>query len=298
MTSSSERPDAWHEEGPLDLRVGGVPEHFNLPWHLAAESGALSDGRVEVHWHDQPGGTGQMTAALAAGDLDVIVALTEGLVAAIAGGLPARMVRLYTTSPLQWGVHVAGRSSLESTGLDGVRFAISRLGSGSHLMAHVLADRLGLRLDGDSFVAVGDLDGARAALAGGDAEVFLWDRFMTSPLVEAGEFRRIDVQPTPWPAFVVAASDALLAQPEARSVLDGVLTAVAREATAFSGLASASTMISDRYGLSPTEADAWLEVTSFATATTVEPEMVAAVENRLVELGIVDHARGAPHYLP
>ncbi len=283
----------------MELRVGGVPEHFNLPWHLAAEAGAFARAAAEVVWHDQPGGTGQMTAALAEGDLDVVVALTEGLVAAIAGGLPARMVRLYTSSPLQWGVHVAGSSPLEAGSLRGARFAISRLGSGSHLMAHVLGDRLGLALDETFFVVVGDLAGARDALTAGDAEVFLWDRFMTSPLVDSGVFRRIDVQPTPWPAFAVAVSDTLLAAPDALPALPAVLDAVAREAAAFTADPSAPAMISDRYGLTLAEASAWLEVTEFAGTASVDAAMVAEVERRLVELGLIEASptRAPTNYL-
>ena len=65
------------------LRLGGVPEHFNLPWHLALESGALGD--IEATWEDQYGGTGQMLSGLEDGSLDVVSILTEGTVAAIAG---------------------------------------------------------------------------------------------------------------------------------------------------------------------------------------------------------------------
>ena len=29
------------------IRIAGVPEHFNLPWHLAIEEGAFSDRGIE-----------------------------------------------------------------------------------------------------------------------------------------------------------------------------------------------------------------------------------------------------------
>ena len=172
--------------GPL--RLGGVPEHFNLPWHLAMESGAL--GRIEATWEDQYGGTGQMLSSLEAGDLDIVSILTEGTVAAIAGGLPVTIVQVYVQTPLQWGIHVPANSDLHDVDqLEGGRIAISRFRSGSHLMAFVQADRLGWSLDADQFVVVGGLDGARTSLGAGEADQFLWDRFMTEPFVEAGEFR-------------------------------------------------------------------------------------------------------------
>lgn len=42
------------------IRVGGVPEHFNLPWHLAQEGGLFAKHGVSVQWVEQKEGTGQM----------------------------------------------------------------------------------------------------------------------------------------------------------------------------------------------------------------------------------------------
>jgi ABC-type nitrate/sulfonate/bicarbonate transport system substrate-binding protein len=42
------------------IRVGGVPEHFNYPWHLAQELGLFAKRGVQVEWVEQKEGTGQM----------------------------------------------------------------------------------------------------------------------------------------------------------------------------------------------------------------------------------------------
>lgn len=269
------------------LRVGGVPEHFNLPWHRAVEGGAFA--QPGVAWTDMPGGTGQMMRALDDGELDLAVALTEGAIAAVAGGTPARLVRWYTTSPLHWGVHVRGgrRLTEDALGPDH-RVAVSRLGSGSHLMAHVLADRLGYRVGDDRFVVVGDLDGARRALADGDADVFLWDRFMTSPLVAAGELDRIGVQPTPWPAFVTVAHTDLLdagRSVEIANVLDAVAAAADELASDPDGAAAA---VAERYGLALDEATAWLSVTDFDEGEPADEDDVVEIAEQLAELGLID----------
>lgn len=269
-----------------ELRIGGVPEHFNLPWHDAIDSDALA-GRVT--WIDQPGGTGQMMSGLRQGDLDVAIALTEGIVAAISAGAPARIARFYTTSALQWGVHVTADSALREL-VDvgsGHRYAVSRLGSGSHLMAHVLAHGLGHTVTDDRFVVVGDLDGARAALAAGDADLFLWDRFMTSPLVEAGEFRRIGVQPTPWPAFAVAVHVDVLSQraDEVTAVLDTVAAAAARFAGQPEQVAVEQVRAAHR--LAADQAAEWFRSTVFDAARPVDGAVIATVIDRLSELGLV-----------
>jgi len=42
------------------FKIGGVPEHFNLPWRLAIEEGKFKAAGIELHWSDMTGGTGQM----------------------------------------------------------------------------------------------------------------------------------------------------------------------------------------------------------------------------------------------
>ena len=269
--------------GPL--RLGGVPEHFNLPWHLAMESGAL--GRIEATWEDQYGGTGQMLSSLEAGDLDIVSILTEGTVAAIAGGLPVTIVQVYVQTPLQWGIHVPANSDLHDVDqLEGGRIAISRFRSGSHLMAFVQADRLGWSLDADQFVVVGGLDGARTSLGAGEADQFLWDRFMTEPFVEAGEFRRIGLEPSPWPSFVIAVRDEILLErtTEVGIVIDEVVT----QATGLHSLSGVVDTLADRYGLTTAGAAAWLDATTFAPREAFDPEIAVSTLATLRRAGFTD----------
>src|SRR5690606_154661 len=174
------------------LRIGGVPEHFNLPWRKVVASGRLRHAGVEATWQDFPGGTGAMGQALNDDSLDVAMLLTEGAVAGIANGGTYRIVGRFTDTPLIWGIHVPAASPLRSIeDLRGARYAISRHGSGSHLMAFAHARSRGWPVGELRFVPVGGLDGAIEAFEQRAAEVFLWEKFMTKPLVDAGRFRRI-----------------------------------------------------------------------------------------------------------
>ena len=67
----------------LGLKIGGVPEHFNLPWRLAIEEGKMRDIGLDLHWSDMSGGTGQMIRGLETGSIDIAVLLTEGITKAI-----------------------------------------------------------------------------------------------------------------------------------------------------------------------------------------------------------------------
>ena len=94
----------------ISLRIGGVPEHFNLPWHLSINSGAIEKLGIKATWKDYPSGTGSMVNALNNNQVDVAMLLTEGAVKAKAQGSDFEIISLYTQSPLIWGVHVPANS--------------------------------------------------------------------------------------------------------------------------------------------------------------------------------------------
>ena len=45
----------------VQFQVGGVPEHFNLPWKKALEENRFKAHGISVSWKDYHGGTGEMT---------------------------------------------------------------------------------------------------------------------------------------------------------------------------------------------------------------------------------------------
>lgn len=61
------------------------------------------------------------------------------------------------------------------------------------------------------FEIVHTIDGAVEALTNQKADYFMWEHFMTKPLVDQGIFRRLADCPTPWPCFVIAARKDFLA---------------------------------------------------------------------------------------
>ena len=239
------------------LRIGGVPEHFNLPWKQALADDAFLAAGLEVEFVDYPGGTGAMNAALRSGDLDAALLLTEGAVLDILSGSDNRLVSVYVNSPLVWGIHVAASADiLSEDDIQGKRFAISRYGSGSHLIATVDAAERGFDVNAMEFVVVDNIDGARAALADGRADVFLWEKHMTQPLVDHGEFRRIGERVVPWPAFVVSARLDYLAG--RGQLVDSALTIVSEYADRLKADAGAAKRIADTYNIALADAESWL----------------------------------------
>lgn len=276
----------------INIVIGGVPEHFNLPWLDLIGSGTPAEAGVAARWDDYPGGTGAMVSALDDEALDVAMLLTEGAVSGIGRGGRFRIVSLYTQSPLIWGIHVPAQSSARSVAdLRGARYAISRFGSGSHLMSFAHARAEGWPTDQLRFEVVGDLNGAIAAFEHGKADVFLWEKFMTKPIVDSGRFRRIGEFAAPWPAFVICASRQALR--DKREAIGVLLKQVFPYAERLHAAPSAAARIADRYGLKLADAAQWLAATRWAPGPGIDPATIDEVADALVALGLLEQGAAA-----
>jgi ABC-type nitrate/sulfonate/bicarbonate transport system substrate-binding protein len=274
------------------LRIGGVPEHFNLPWRLAVADRAFEGLGVTVDYREIAAGTGEMTRALREGELDVALVLTEGAVADILAHDANRLVKVWVRSPLTWGLHVAADSPWRRMAdLRNRPVAISRYGSGSHLIAIVDAAARGWDTGAMKFVVVNDLEGAKQALAAGEADLFLWEKHMTQPLVDAGRFRRLGERAVPWPAFVVSVRKALL--PDMNANLRAVLGVAERYVRNLQRRRSAAALIASTYGLSEEDARAWLAGVRWAGGYRRPAAALQRVVTALGRQGVV-HATDVP----
>ena len=193
------------------INIAGVPEHFNYPWHLSIENNEFQNIGIDLQWVNVPEGTGKMCQMLREGTTDIAVILTEGIVKDIVLGNESKIVQIYVESPLIWGIHVDAKSNFKTiSDLENKKPAISRLGSGSHLMAIVNAQNHGWNTENLKFEIVNTIEGAVKSLTSQESDYFMWERFMTKPLVDKGIFKVIDECPTPWPCFVIAVRNEIL----------------------------------------------------------------------------------------
>ncbi|GAL76326.1 MAG: substrate-binding domain-containing protein [Nonlabens ulvanivorans] len=245
------------------IKIGGVPEHFNLPWHFAIEDGAFEKEGIDLQWQDVPEGTGRMSKLLRTQELDVACILTDGIVKDIIAGNPTRILQVYVASPLLWGVHAPGTIEAEKTQqLEDGKFAISRYGSGSHLMSYLLAKRHGWDIEDLSFELVNTLDGAVEALSQNKAQLFLWERYMTQPIVDQGIFKRLETIATPWPSFVIAATQDCISEKE--EALGKMLAIINRYTADFKQIPSIDRTIASHYDLQVGDVQQWLLRTEFS----------------------------------
>src|SRR5215831_17980267 len=228
------------------VKIAGVPEHFNLPWHLCIENGEFEATGIDLQWTDVPEGTGKMCQMLRDGSTDIAIILTEGIVKDIVDGNPSSIVQVYVDSPLIWGIHVGANSNYQKlSDLENTKAAISRLGSGSHLMAYVNAQNQNWDTGNLQFEIVSTIDGAVEALTNETADYFMWERFMTKPLVDKGIFRRVADCPTPWPCFVIAVRNEFLENN--RQTVANILEIINNTTAEFKEIPSIDRTLASRY---------------------------------------------------
>ncbi|MEQ8926626.1 MAG: substrate-binding domain-containing protein [Fulvivirga sp.] len=268
------------------LRIGGVPEHFNLPIHLAIESGAFSEKNIEIIWKDFPGGTGSMTQALRNDETDICILLTEGIITDIINGNASKIISGYVKSPLTWGIHtyVTNDEQLSET-LFKEQIAISRKGSGSHLMPIVDALIQGKSIQDDQFVIIKDINGALDSLKKQETSVFYWEKYTTKPFVKNGHLKRIGEFISPWPCFMIAATDRIIQdQPEA---IDTMLRVIHDSCEKFMTNPDAPKLVSERYNLDYRDAEYWYHGTEWTTDSWVSDKMLTNVVFALREAKII-----------
>ena len=272
-----------------ELRIAGVPEHFNLPWTLLLESGKLTKAGINMKWTDVPEGTGKMCGMLRNGETDVAVILTEGIIRDIIEGNPSKIVQIYVQSPLIWGIHVAAHSPFTSIDeLRKKRVAISRPGSGSQLMAYVNAREHGWPSQELEFVTVHTIDGAVEALTNGKADYFMWERFMTKPLVDNGTFRRVGDCPTPWPCFVIAVREEFLEKhPE---IVEAMLREINQVTTNFKQIPNLEHRLATDFNQKKEDILEWLSLTEWSQKS-VDEDLLNKVQNQLLDCSVI-HKKG------
>lgn len=269
------------------VKIIGVPEHFNMPWHLAIDENAFKERGIELEWTDIPEGTGKMCQMLSDNETDLSIILTEGIVKSITEGNTSKIVQEYISTPLLWGIHVAADSSYTKiSDLENTKAAISRFGSGSHLMAYVMAEKENWDTEKLTFEVINNLDGAVTALTSKTADYFMWERFTTKPLVDDGIFRRIEDCPTPWPCFVVAATDKFIT--ENANTLKHILEVINLYTEEFKSIPSIDKTLSNSYNQKLVDIKEWLSITKWSQSK-MEKKTLENVQNSLLKLNLIEN---------
>ena len=268
------------------IKIIGVPEHFNFPWIRTVEEQPFKEEEIILEWTNEPRGSGAMNKAIREEQADVAIILTESFIKDRIEGNPGQIIGLHVQSPLIWGIHISSKVSIKSLEeLNHAPFVISRYGSGSHLMAFLLARENGWYLDTLQFEVVGDLEGAKKALKSDVAKIFLWEKYMTKPLVDNGMFKRVGEIPTPWPCFVMVASkNALEKYPKQLKTLRNL---VYEKSSSLSKDNDFPRQLSESYDISESDLKEWLAQTKWASNDEIKIKALSETMETLKALQLI-----------
>ena len=268
------------------LTITGVPEHFNYPWLQVIERQPFLTKGIQLEWIDEPKGSGAMNKSLREGTTDLAIVLTESFIKDKIEGNPALIIGYHVESPLIWGIHGSVKSEVNDISeLGHGEFVISRFGSGSHLMAFLLAKREGWDLTSHDFEVVGDLDGAKEALQDEIHKLFLWEKFTTKPFVDLGIFKRIGEIPTPWPCFVLVANPYVL-DTDAKIIGD-LRDMVYQESKDLLKRTDYPSLLSEKYKIKKEDIEAWLDQTTWAQNNRISKTSLQKTMEILEDLNLV-----------
>ena len=277
----------------IKINIGGVPEHFNYPWHFGIENELFKSKGIDLNWKDYPGGTGDMCKDLRSNQLDIAIVLTEGIIKDISIGNPSKIIQTYVESPLLWGVHVSYNSNFKHIkDLKGKTAAISRKGSGSHLMTYVNAINNKWDIKSDiKFQTVYDINGGVNALSNGTADYFLWEKFTTKPYVDKKTFRSLGDCATPWPCFMIASTNQFLKKNN--NVIEPLLNTINSITKSIKNIINIDQTLSKCYDLNNKDVTNWLKLTNWSQKKPSEKEIIE-IQKKLMLSEIISDIASYP----
>ena len=303
------------------IRIAFVPEHYLLPLHLAARSSSFP---FPVQLIPFPSGTGSMITALRSDppEIDIAIGLTEGWVAGLLNpasqqtraegkDLGYRIVGRWVQNPLRWSIVTGSEREIDSVddlgalvpSSQGLKVGVSRVGSGSHVMASVLAEERGWDIKpttssatgGMKPVVLGPFKDLRDGVNDKSADFFMWEHFTTKPFwtsTSAGgkrELKHVGEIYTPWPSWHVVCASAVKSD-----VLDGIFKGLDAGMKLFreGGEEQVVRMLGNGEAhchYSPDDAREWMKVLEFAETTRgVDPKVMENVVEVLKGAGVID----------
>lgn len=268
------------------LRITGVPEHFNLPWKKVIATQPFSSRGINLEWIEESRGSGQMNKAIRNDETEIALVLTESFLQDFENGSPSKMIGFHVLSPLIWGIHLHGKNSIKSLSeVKNPSFLISRMGSGSQLMSYVLAKREKWNQENLEFTVVGNLPGALEEMAVEKLQLFLWEKYTTKPWVDSGELKRIGEVPSPWPCFVMVASDRAV-ESFGELILE-LRDLVYQESEKLQNSISTASEISTQYNLNIEDVEQWIAQTKWAVNGKISSPQLQKAMKEMVDLGIL-----------
>ena len=251
-----------------------------------------------------------MITSLRSDSIDLAIGLTEGWVAGLltAQGQKEKgysIVGSWVRNPLRWAI-VTGRNRSDINRVEDLRqhrrVGVSRMGSGSHVMAFVLAQQEGWlkesakeKNEGLDIVPLGPFKDLRDGVTGNTADFFMWEHFTTKPYFHGEDtpLKNIGEIYTPWPSWHIAASTKTFPEPAGNKTLEDLFDLLDKGVEQFKNNPDEGVRLlgTGELGCHYTEEDAreWLKAVEFFDSTKgVDPDVMDNVVKVLQGAGVIE----------
>lgn len=228
--------------------------------------------------------------------MDVVIALTEALIAGIVKKTGNyKIIGTYVTSPLNWAVAVGKESKYHTLAdLRGEKIGISRIGSGSQVMASYMALQQGWvdtkgKVEPINFEVLDTFKNLRDGVNDGRAAAFMWEHFTTKPFLN--ELRFIDHVLTPWSSWLLVATPTTLANPTIlNGFLDNLTIAIQQFDSPQARAGPSRDFVVNEFDYPRKDVESWLETVTYPKGDIrdVKEHMVRQTLATLVQAGVLE----------
>jgi len=137
----------------------------------------------------------------------------------------------------------------------------------------------------DQWNVIKNLEGALDSFNSNPDQVFYWEKFTTKPFVDQQKLRRVGEFITPWPCFVIVASNELIKNNPAD--IANVLKVINYTSHQLMEAENAIDMFIERYNMLPEDAHQWFHMTEWNTSPAVTDKMLGNVMQILKDCGVI-----------
>ena len=210
------------------------------------------------------------------------------------------LIGTFVQSPLTWDIvtGAANKNTPQLASLNGRTFGISRIGSGSHIMSYLLAERENWKKQNDiniEFKSIGGLKDLVNALVEQTADAFMWESFMLRPNIDSGELRKLGSIVTPWPCFLIAARKQVV-ETQGEELSKMIKSFGASCATFYTEKKEACEAISRACHLSVADAETWHSKVEFSKDFKLSKSVLKLTIETLLRVGVLQQSQELTYF--
>jgi hypothetical protein len=148
------------------------------------------------------------------------------------------------------------------------------------------------KISKEQLTVINNLDGALKSLNDLSTDVFYWEKYTTKPYVDSGQLRRIGQFITPWPCFMIAATDKILE--EAPDSVIRMLRTIHDSCDRFMQTDDNIPLVAKRYEQKIKDVERWYHATEWAIHGWVTDKMLRSVIHNLKVAEIIKESAPLP----